>query len=243
MKIVAIGGGDIGTTDEFPYSLGEIDKKIFALSGKNHPTLLFLSFNERANYFFGTLRKIYMQMGAQCTSLRHNDFENKKTVESKFNRADIIYINGGNTIEYMKAIKKFGLDEFLKKALERDVILCGISAGAICYHKFGSSDSRHYKNKENKFTLVRGLGFIDLLFSPHFSNSSRPLDTERLVKKSKTIAICADDQTAVVFNGEDYEVVKSNPEAKVYRAFIKDNNYFLQEIAQNGKINSLIDRN
>ena len=167
MRIVAIGGGEIGTTSDI-YNLKSIDEEIVKMTNKAHPILLFVGFNERANYFFGKLKKNYMELGVQCTYLKYTELCNEKKVESKFKRADIIFMNGGNTVEYMKNIKKNNIDIYFKSALERNVILCGISAGAICYHKFGSSDSRNYKNNESKFTKVSGMGFVDAIFSPHF---------------------------------------------------------------------------
>ena len=113
MIIVAIGGGDIGLREDKPYNLKEIDMEIFSLTKKTHPTLLFLGFNERANYYFGMLKKVYIEMGAQCINLKLYENPPEKTLESRFKRADIIYLHGGNTIEFMKTIKKLNLQKNL----------------------------------------------------------------------------------------------------------------------------------
>ena len=240
MKIVAIGGGDFGTTPEYPYNLQEIDEKIVKLSGKSHPILLFIGFNERANYIFGTLKKNYMKLGVQCTYLKYTELENEKTVESKFKRANIIFINGGNTIEYMKSIKKYGLGKYFKVALDNGVVLSGISAGAIIYHRFGSSDSKTYKENPDKYTLATGLGFVDAVFCPHYSNSSRPKDIKRMMKNSKYVAICADNLTAVEIDGEKYKVIKSDCNAKVFKCFYKGCRFYEFELPEQGTYFDLI---
>jgi len=242
MRLVLIGGGDIGTTTEKPYSLKEIDEEIVKMTGKSHPVMLFVGFNERANYIFGTMKKIYMALGVQCTYLKHTELSNEKRVESRFKRADIIYLNGGNTIFYMQMIKKYGLDKYLKFALDRNTIMCGISAGAIIYSKFGSSDSRTYKDNKNKFTKVKGLGFVDILFSPHYSNSNRPLDINRMTKCLKQVSICADNNTALVIDGENYRVVKSDNNANIYKCYYKNNEFKSCILPETGKLNKLVSK-
>ena len=93
MRIVAIGGGEIGTTSDV-YNLKEIDEEIVKMTNKAHPILLFVGFNERANYFFGKLKKNYMELGVQCTYLKYTELENQRKAESKFKRADIIFKQG-----------------------------------------------------------------------------------------------------------------------------------------------------
>lgn len=243
MKIVAIGGGELGTTSEMAYSLSEIDKEIVSLAQKAHPTLLFIGFNERANFIFGTLKKNYMNLGVMCTYLKFTELSNEKTVSSKFKRADIIFISGGNTIEYMKMIKKFGLDEKLKEAMERGTVLAGISAGAIIYHKFGSSDSKIYKDNPNKFTLASGLGFVDAVFCPHYSNSNRPKDIERFAKRIKQVAICADNNTALEIDDDNYKVIKSDENAKIFKCFYKNGKFYEFELQPFGKYKDLVSKN
>lgn len=242
MRIVAIGGGEIGTVDDV-YNLQEIDEEIVKMTGKTHPIMVFIGFNERANYFFGRLKKNYMALGAQCIYIKHTELWKEKTVEGKIKRADIIFLNGGNTMEFMKQIKKNKLDIFLKKALDRNAIMCGISAGAICYHKFGSSDSRTYKTSEKKFTKVTGMGFVDALFAPHYSNSDRPLDMERMMKNVKQVAICADNCTALVIDEENYKVLKTDKNANIYKCYNDKSGFKIYKIEEYGVVKDLLSKN
>ena len=239
MKLVLIGGGDYGKVSEKPYNLNEIDEKIVSLSGKSHPRLLFIGFNIRANHSFGFMKKHYMELGAQCEYLSYLEFGNTKTVDGKFKRADIVYIGGGNTMYFMSKMKQYGLDKKLVESARLGKVIVGLSAGAIIISAFGSSDSRHYKNKEI-FTSAKGLGLIDIFLSPHFSESKRPDDMSRMMKNKKNmIAIGLDNQCALAVSDERFEVIKSKNTASAYKMFYDKSEFVCKKLELSGKIDDL----
>ena len=189
MKLVLTGGGNYGVREEEPYNIKEIDEKIVSLSNKAHPRLLFIGFNERSNYSYSFIKKNFMNLGCQCEYLKYDEFDNQKTVDGKFKRADILYLGGGNTLFYMKQIKKFGLDKKIKEFADNDKVIAGLSAGSIICSKFGMSDSRNYGGNV-KYTCVEGLGLLNLIYVPHCLNSKRPDDINRFMSyKKKMTAI------------------------------------------------------
>jgi dipeptidase E len=54
---------------------------------------------------------------------------------------DIIYVGGGNTRNMLIRWREWGLDVILREAMEKGTILCGVSAGSICWFEQGLSDS------------------------------------------------------------------------------------------------------
>ena len=239
MKLVLIGGGDSGTNPEKPYNLKEIDEKIVAITNKAHPRLLFIGFGIRANHSFGIMKKRFMELGAQCEYLSYLEFENKKTVEGKFKRADIVYIGGGNTMYFMSKMKKFGLDEKVKESAEQGKVIAGKSAGGIIISAFGSSDSRHYKDKDI-FTSAKGLGLVDLFFAPHFGSSKRADDMLRIMKnKKKLVAVGVDNQCAIAINDEDFEIVRSCNNSNAFKMFYDGNEFVMKKLDENGKVSEL----
>lgn len=239
MKLVLIGGGDYGNAPEKPYNLKEIDEKIVTLSNKSHPRLLFIGFNIRANHSFGFMKKHFMELGVQCEYLNYNEFSNQKTVDGKFKRADIVYLGGGNTMLHMSKLKQFGLDEKVKECAKQGKVLAGRSAGAIIISAFGSSDSRHYKNK-NIYTSAKGLGIINLFFAPHFSKTDRPDDMPRIMKnKKKMVAVGVDNQCALVINDNEFEVVKSSKDANAFKMFYKIDEFVMKNLEDFGKVDEL----
>mmetsp|Transcript_63138 Transcript_63138/g.186586 ORF Transcript_63138/g.186586 Transcript_63138/m.186586 type:complete len:413 (-) Transcript_63138:7-1245(-) len=56
-------------------------------------------------------------------------------------KADVIVVAGGNTLYAVDRWRTLGLDELLREAADRGVVLTGGSAGAICWFDGGHSDS------------------------------------------------------------------------------------------------------
>lgn len=240
MKLVLIGGGDYGTKPEKSYNLKEIDEATVKLTGKAHPRLLFLSFTIKSNFTFGCMKKHFMELGVQCEHLCFDEFSNQKTVDSKFKRADIVYIGGGNTVYFMQLIKKFGLDKKIIEAAEQNKVIAGRSAGAIIISDCGSSDSRKFKNS-SIFTCVKGLGIFDVLLAPHYIGSGREQDIPRMLKNKKSkVAIGVDSVSALIVDGDNFEVISPDDKNWVYKCYYCGQDFVQKKLPKNGKVNDLI---
>lgn len=68
--------------------------------------------------------------------------KNLKTIAQILEGADIIAVSGGNTLFAMTRWRRLGVDKMLRRAMDRGAVLCGGSAGAICWFDGGHSDSR-----------------------------------------------------------------------------------------------------
>ena len=242
MKIVAIGGGNLAldSTDK-PYNLEEINEEIVKLAGKKSPRLLYIGFSIRADYYFSYIKKIFLSKGCQCEYLRFSEFVNQKSVENKFKRADIIFLPGGNTLCYMKMLRKFNLNKYLIDAANRGVVMAGISAGAIMCFDYGCSDAKVSDETPKKYSKVKGLGMAIGLIAPHFSTSDRVIDIKRMLKtcKKNTIAFGIDECAALVIIDDKYKIIKSKDGSKVFKCYYKNSEYFSFEITSCGDLNEL----
>ena len=240
MKLVLIGGGNYGVQEDLPYNLKEIDEKIVSLSNKAHPRLLFIGFTERSNYYYSFIKRNFMNLGCQCEYLKYDEFDNQKTVDGKFKRADILYLGGGNTLFYMKQIKKFGLDKKIVEFAEQGKVIAGLSAGSIICCSLGMSDSRNYQGKV-KYTCVKGLGLLNLVYVPHYQNSNRPDDIERFMSyKKKMTAICCDECAAFVVEDDKFSTLKTNENSKVFKCKFENKILKQTEIKTSGNLLDLI---
>ena len=247
MRIVAMGGGENGRPGK-SYEVKKFDEKVVELTGKESPNLLFIAFTQKsaegAENYYNVINKNFSNLGCKCEHLREKDLQDMKIVKEKINNADIIYVGGGNTLRLMNILRKYKIDEMLKTAGEKGVILCGISAGAICWHNFGNSDSRKLTSNSTQLIRVTGLGFIPALFCPHYDvESARQQDLKRMMKTTKGVALAFENCTALEINGKEYVVLKSKDTAKAWKCYWSKGNYFKKELEESGDIESLISRN
>ena len=76
---------------------------------------------------------------------------------------DGIVASGGNTLNQQAIWRAQGIDEVLREAWDRGIVLGGASAGSLCWFEEGTTDSR-----PQELSVVEGLGFIPGSHSPHY---------------------------------------------------------------------------
>ena len=132
---------------------------------------------------------------------------------------DIIYVGGGNTANLLAMWRMHGLDKLLREAWMRGAILCGVSAGMICWFRGGVTDS--FGDLE---ALSDGLGLIDATACPHYDGEETRRPTyHRLIGNGLQWGYAADDGAALHFQGTELlEVVSSQAAAAAYRVELVD---------------------
>jgi dipeptidase E len=235
MKIVAIGGGEIGRPG-FPIETTKIDKEIIALSGKKYPRVLFVpTASSDSEGYTEVFNKHYGKRLGCKTDVLYLIKEklSKKQIEEKVFNSDIIYVGGGNTAKLMKVWKKTGTDKILKEAGKKGIVLSGVSAGSICWFKNGLSDSRRFNNPNAKLIKVSALGLINALHCPHYDfEAHRKEDLKQMMKKTSGVAIAIDNCCALEIIGEKYRVITSKKDANAYKVYWKNNKFYQEVIDQ-----------
>jgi peptidase E len=77
---------------------------------------------------------------------------------------DIIWVDGGSVANLCAVWRVHGVDEILHEAWQSGVVLSGVSAGSICWHQGGSTDS--YGLELRGFT--DGLGWLPYSNGVHY---------------------------------------------------------------------------
>jgi dipeptidase E len=128
---------------------------------------------------------------------------------------DVIYVGGGNTANMLAIWRTHGLDVILREALNKGTLLCGVSAGAICWYEAGVTDSFG----PVLTPLNNGLGFLHGSFCPHYDGQpERRPAFHKLVADGLPPGYAADDGCALHFvDGQLKRIVSSRANARAYR--------------------------
>lgn len=132
----------------------------------------------------------------------------KEVWKKRLERADILFVGGGNTFHLMHWIQQAGLDELLPELLKTRVYV-GVSAGSMVATPsvaFASSEKGAAEAVDGKIK-DEGLSLVNFLIEPHINNSYFPELTFEYVRKESaniTAPVYAlDDQSAIkVVDGE-----------------------------------------
>ena len=222
MKIVAVGGGEIGRPGT-SIETEKIDRETIKLSGKKNPKVLFIpTASSDSDGYVEVVKKYFgKRLGCHVDVLYLiKNRLSKQEIRKKILTADIVYVGGGNTLKMMNVWRKLGVDKILKTAGEKGVVLSGVSAGAVCWFRYANSDSRRFTNPKAPMIRVGGLGLVPALCCPHYNGErQRKPELRKMMKNTPGIAIALDNCAAMEIIGDQYRIITSKQHAGAYRVF------------------------
>lgn len=237
-KIVAIGGGENGKFA--PYDTKLIDTEIVKLTEKEKPNFLFLAHSWNSSIevqedYFQTMKKIYGEIfNCNCRDLKSNELNDIETVKEKIEWADIIYEGGGDTLSMIKLWKDTGFDKILYRAWNEGKVICGISAGAVCWFKSCNSDSTSMEKEKFDFISLDCLNWIPLHLTPHANEVGRQESTKNQLRENGLVGIMLTNCVALEIIDNKYRLVigNYNSEKNLYgiKAYWKDNLFIEEKI-------------
>ncbi|MDE6274830.1 MAG: Type 1 glutamine amidotransferase-like domain-containing protein [Clostridiales bacterium] len=197
-RLIAIGGGELraGGCRIDEYIATEAKKA----AGSRRACGLFIpTASHDCMPYYNTFHKVYtgqfdIKTDVALVSGREIDPEK---MHKKFDAADFIYVGGGNTVYMLERWKECGLLPYLERAYAQGKILCGLSAGAICWFEEMYTDSA----VEGEYAMYPALGWIKGKISPHYDE--RMLDFDQIVMYNKYRAWGIENYAALeLVNGE-----------------------------------------
>jgi peptidase E len=205
---ILIAGGGFGTT---------FIRYMASLTGKERPRLCYLP-TASADRESGSIRWYQNCAPLNVTPFVQPSFISSYRMEQSWDEAllsmDGIVVSGGNTLNQQAIWKAQGIDETLRKAWNRGIVLGGASAGSLCWFEEGTTDSR-----PKELTIVKCLGFLRGSHSPHYDaeGERRPVYQRLISSGEMKPGYACDNDAGICFEDNEVKrVVHTREGASVY---------------------------
>jgi dipeptidase E len=195
-----------------------LDDYVLSLTGARRPRICFLptASGDADHYVVRFYRRFSTHCEASHLSLFRRD-QGGQGVEDDLAAhllsQDLIYVGGGNVVSMLGVWRAHGLDDVLRRAWRKGVVLCGPSAGSLCWFEEALSAFHGPPRR------VRGLGLLPYSNCVHYdAEPARRAEYHGLVGDGMRSGFAADDGVALHFKGTRLErVVSSRADGSAYR--------------------------
>jgi len=211
---------------------GRIFTRALELSGSDRPRVLFIltASGDDPQY----LAAMYSALADTDCDVDHLALfpQPNRPVDEAIDKADVIWVGGGSVANLLALWRLHGVDTALHRAWESGTVLGGVSAGSICWHVGGPTDSF---GKELA-PITDALGFLPYGNGVHYDSEEqrRPLLHELVSSGTLPESYATDDRVAIVYRGtEPVEVITDVPDtdAAAYRVTIGEDGVVEERLA------------
>ena len=170
-RIIAIGGGELKerTTLAIDEYIADLAK---SAAGERRANALFIpTASHDFMPYYNTFHKVYTGVFDIKTDVLlsvYKDADVEKW-QGKIEKADVIYVGGGDTVFMIEHWENVGLLPLLRRAYDSGKLIVGLSAGAICWFSDIYTDSLKTEDGA-KYAMFKGFGWFDGILSPHFGS-------------------------------------------------------------------------
>lgn len=131
---------------------------------------------------------------------------------------DVVWVGGGSVANLLAVWRVHGLDEVFRQVWEAGVVLAGVSAGSLCWHVGGTTDSFGPDLRP----VTDGLALLPYGNGVHYDSETgrRPLVHRLVGDKTLPRTYCTDDGVGLVYRGT--ELVEAVAEIDGKGAYVVD---------------------
>lgn len=210
-QIVAFGGGGFSMEPKNPL----LDDYVVSVAARPRPRVCFLpTASGDADHYIVRFYRCFGARGCETShvSLFRRDDGAADPHRHLVEDCDVIYVGGGSVVSLLGTWRAHGMDLTLRRAWERGVVLCGLSAGSLCWFTEGVTAFHGAP------ASVEGLGLLPWSNCVHFDGEcDRDHAYRSLLAEGMRAGYAAEDGAALHFVGEDLaRVVSSRPSARAY---------------------------
>lgn len=215
--ILAIGGGTFVPDGRYGLSPSPLLRYAFDLTGQDRPRVCFLTtaLGDGAEHIARGYAA-FSQMDAEVSHIALYPMPNMSDLRAHLLTQDLVYVFGGSVVNLLALWRAHGLDEALREAWQEGVVLSGQSAGALCWHVGGNTDSFG----PQLAPLADGLGLLPYSCGVHYDSDPqrRPLLQQLIGEGTLPGGFAADESVALHYVGTEFvQAVSYTKEGGAYR--------------------------
>ena len=195
-----------------------LDDYVLSLTGKERPKVCFIptASGDADHYIVRFYRRFAPVAEASHLSLFRRDRGAgavEGDIEAHLLQQDLIYVGGGSVISLIGAWVAHGIDSILEKAWANGTVLCGLSAGSLCW--FDEVVTAFHGPPQR----LRGLGMLPYSNCVHYDDEpERRVEYHAYMRDGMCNGFGVDDGAAIAFRGTELsEVVSSRPSSQAFR--------------------------
>ncbi|MET1004191.1 MAG: peptidase E [Propionibacteriaceae bacterium] len=212
--ILATSGGIVpGTRTRFAFApLTDYAIELAGVSGRA-PKVCFLATAQGDNpAAVAAVYEAAVSRGLQASHLNTFPMPNLDDVTGHLLDQDVVWVLGGSVMGLLAMWRLHRFDLALRAAWEAGVVLTGVSAGSICWHVGGTTDSYG----PDLQPVTNGLGFLPYSNGVHYDSEPqrRPLFQSLVAAGTLPAGYATDDGVGVLYRGTEFVEAVSEEDGK-----------------------------
>jgi len=185
---------------------GPTIRRMLELTGRDRPTLTLIMTASGDDRSY--LTRSYAAFRGWSVDVQHLELFPMPNADPTelIEASDAVWVGGGSVANLLELWRLHGVDAALRDAWGRGVVLGGVSAGSICWHQGGTTDSFGPDLRP----VTNGLAFLPYANGVHYDSEEqrRPLVHSLVADGSIGVTYCTDDYVGLLYEGtEPVEVV------------------------------------
>ncbi|MHB8795908.1 MAG: Type 1 glutamine amidotransferase-like domain-containing protein [Candidatus Nanopelagicales bacterium] len=206
-RILASSGGFVGTDLWGVMRPGRIMLEALRLSGASRPRVcLVMTASGDSTQYLAAMYSALADAGCDIDHLALFPQPNRSPAEA-LGRAVVVWVGGGSVANLLALWRLHGIDEAMAEAWQRGAVLAGVSAGSICWHVGGPTDSFGADLRP----VTNGLGLLPYGNGVHYDSEEqrRPLLHALVRDAVLPMSYATDDGVGLLYEGIDAVAVIS----------------------------------
>ncbi|MGD1014052.1 MAG: peptidase E [Acidimicrobiales bacterium] len=199
-RILATSGGYVAGPVQQSVRLGSMLLDALTLTEKVRPRVcLVLTATGDPSMYYAMSYEAFNAAGCDVTELKLFP-QPSADPEERLCTSDLVWVGGGSVANLLALWRLHGVDDAMREAWTRGVILGGVSAGSLCWHIGGTTDSFG----PTLAPVTNGLAFLPYANGVHYDSEAqrRPL-LHQLIRDEvlPPLAYATDDHVGIWYEG------------------------------------------